>query len=918
MQINSVVNSQIIKRQQNFKGSPANSSVVPNSPNYQTIPLETSKAYVSPQISKGYTEIETFDIPYIGKGKLYELSNGHKIILIPKASKTYISTIVGVGFSDEPTDKKDIAHLTEHLLSNYWHNAEETSDVAKTLKAASTFNNASTSDTSTSFYMSANVQNNTDLDNLMKIQLGILTNNKYNNDKIEKEKNIIIEEAKENGYFIKPNIIAYDESVKNLFNLDDTNGLVAERNIKKIKNIQKEDLEKYYNDFYRPDNMTTIIIGNVDDNSIKTISKYLNKMSNTNSKVQRDNISNINEDKYIKQFKRTDIADFDKHNKYRGFANLSFIGPKIINTEDAENIMIINKIIKNRLEQQNIKVDVELQSVSQDVNIPQIISINGSDFEEKTENNIKVFYSVINDLVKNPVTNDELDKAKEQVFEDLLDNIEDNKSLANFLDAKLLSNSQMDINSSFKPLKNISSNDIQNVAKKYLDLNKASLVVIHPAKRESSITDKSNTTNVGQVTFKGSLGLKDKQDIKECDLPNNLHIIFDTRPGIIKTAVSCHFIFEDMQRNNKGIIDVMESSLETDGISDGNWINYEGVNIRKNGSSENIQKIINDVKNRLINPEFVNKKLEDAKKRQKENLLAENKKDAFDLLLENNHSPQKQNEICPEWIQTNDLKKYYNFLLTQSQGTIVITVPKEKLDEVENEIIKSLSEIPTVKPHDYSKILSQCQPKDLDKNSIFLDKQDYSDKVEIEKEFKIVSNGNIKDEAGIILLNEILSNKLQKTLRTDLGLTYVASSRVAKSSPKHGILTISTEIAKTPLSDGTKTALSQIDNIINELITSKVDDETLNSTKKQIKSNLLIPAEASLDRNMDLESDYRKTYDIHYYEKLAEALDNITSDDLQKLAQKYLTKPYLLEISGNKNAIEDNKTYFANLGEVIS
>ncbi len=84
MQVNSVVNSQIIQRRQNFKGSSADSGVVSTSPDYQPVPLEASRAYASPQITEGYREIETFEVPYIGKGKLYELKNGHKVAIIPK------------------------------------------------------------------------------------------------------------------------------------------------------------------------------------------------------------------------------------------------------------------------------------------------------------------------------------------------------------------------------------------------------------------------------------------------------------------------------------------------------------------------------------------------------------------------------------------------------------------------------------------------------------------------------------------------------------------------------------------------------------------------------------------------------------------------------------------------------------------
>ena len=67
MQINSVNSARIVQKQQNFKGSSVNSNPLSSSPSYQPMPLEASKAYASPQITQGYKEIETFDVPYIGK-----------------------------------------------------------------------------------------------------------------------------------------------------------------------------------------------------------------------------------------------------------------------------------------------------------------------------------------------------------------------------------------------------------------------------------------------------------------------------------------------------------------------------------------------------------------------------------------------------------------------------------------------------------------------------------------------------------------------------------------------------------------------------------------------------------------------------------------------------------------------------------
>lgn len=915
MQINSVSNSKFIQKKQNFTGNSANACPFSNFPSYQLTPSETSKAYALPQITQSYREIETFDIPYIGKGKLYELSNGHKIIMIPKASKTYISTSVGVGFSDESADMKDIAHLSEHLLANYWHNANQTSDITKTLKETGANINASTGNSSTTYYMRANVKDNNELENLIKIQLGILTNNNFSEDSMLKEKNIIIEEGKINGYFTKQDRIAYNQTIKNLFNLNSENGAIAEHNIPKIDGIKTENLEKFYNNFYRPDNMTTVIVGNVNDESIKIISNFLNKLSNPKSKIERENISTIKESQYIKQFKRSDIYSQDKNNANLSFINLSFVGPKLNNLKDTENLIVLNKIIKNRLKQQGTTADVELPSISYDKNIPQIISINGDALEEKTENNVKIMYSIIDNLLKNQVSKEELIKAKEQVFDDLSDKLENNDSLALFLNDMLLSDPKFNIKSSFDNLKNISTNDVQAIAKKYLDLNRASLVIVHPNKNE--------TNKATNVSFKGLAELTTEKDIKEYDLPNNLHLIIDSRPGIVKTAVSCQFLYEEKWKKNNGTIEALNSSLvrnKNDEFPSGNWIENNGVFIRKSGSSDNIQEIINTIKKELVTPEFSKDNLEETKKSQNNYLQRFiNNTSSYSKqqnLLEYPNRSLLETGVCPIETTIIDLKNYYNDLLRNSQGTILITIPKDNLERIEPEIIKSLSEIPTVRPHDFAKVAAQNKPKNLEKNTIFLKKDDTSDKIGIKKEFKMINSGNIKDEAAIKLLNSILGSKLEKSLRGDLGLTYGAYSNVEKYTPELEVLTISTEIAKTPLQHNIKVTLNQIDKLINELINSKVDEETLNSTKIQLTSDLLIPPETALDRNINLDSSYKTSYDINYSKKLAEAINSLSSTELQKFIQKYLANPYLLEISGNKNAIDSNMSYLETLGKI--
>jgi len=44
--------------------------------------LTAYTAYTMPIKTCGYKEIETFEVPDVGKGKVYELNNGHKVVIL--------------------------------------------------------------------------------------------------------------------------------------------------------------------------------------------------------------------------------------------------------------------------------------------------------------------------------------------------------------------------------------------------------------------------------------------------------------------------------------------------------------------------------------------------------------------------------------------------------------------------------------------------------------------------------------------------------------------------------------------------------------------------------------------------------------------------------------------------------------------
>lgn len=191
MQIHSVANLRNIQRQQNFKGSSANSSPFLNFPNYQPIPLATHKAYASPQINQNYKELKTFDIPNVGQGKLYELNNGHKVAIIKNNDSISIKTFVKGGSEDAPIT----GHLLEHLIyrGDKNINGKRFSELTAEIGAET---NAATHGDYTEYFINYPFNNKDDIDKLIKIQSEMLQNPSFTEEQFEKEKKIILTEYK--------------------------------------------------------------------------------------------------------------------------------------------------------------------------------------------------------------------------------------------------------------------------------------------------------------------------------------------------------------------------------------------------------------------------------------------------------------------------------------------------------------------------------------------------------------------------------------------------------------------------------------------------------------------------------------------------------------------------------------------------
>ena len=192
-----------------------------------------------------------------------KLENGLEVYLLPKIGfeKTYglfstrfgsiDTTFVPLGQKEMIKVEDGIAHFLEHKMFEQ----ESGIDPFSFYSQSGCYVNASTGFESTRYICSGNTKFRENLDYL----LNFVNSPYFTDENVEKEKGIIIEEV--NMYKDMVDSAIDDTTRKCIFQKDhhkyDIGGEVDE-----VKSITKEDLYSCYDNFYQPNNMFILIVGN--------------------------------------------------------------------------------------------------------------------------------------------------------------------------------------------------------------------------------------------------------------------------------------------------------------------------------------------------------------------------------------------------------------------------------------------------------------------------------------------------------------------------------------------------------------------------------------------------------------------------------------------------------------------------------
>ncbi len=218
------------------------------------------------------------------KEKVYteKLKTGFTIMCVPKENtrKKYAICAVGYGSNDTKFIKQNedietkipdgVAHFLEHKLFEQ----EDGTNSLDTLSSLGVLANAYTTNDHTAYLFECTNNFDKALEELLKY----VQNPYFTDENVEKEKGIIEQEI--NMYDDEPEWKVYINCMKALYNNNPIKIDVA-GTTESIKRINKNTLYECYNNFYVPENMVLILVGNFEPEKI--IEKIKSKITMKNA-----------------------------------------------------------------------------------------------------------------------------------------------------------------------------------------------------------------------------------------------------------------------------------------------------------------------------------------------------------------------------------------------------------------------------------------------------------------------------------------------------------------------------------------------------------------------------------------------------------------------------------------------------------
>lgn len=840
--------------------------------------------------------------------QIFKLDNGQTVIIkeVKENPIVIVDTWIKTGSINETDKNNGVAHFLEHMFFKGTKNYP-TGEFDKKLEAKGAQTNAATSKDFTHYYITIPSK---DFDTALEMHADMLLNPLIPRKEMEKERKVVLEEIAKNED--NPQSVLYRNLSSQLFKTHPyKRDVIGTRQV--VETVTREEMLDYYNTFYKPANMTTIIVGDVD--TAETLAKIKKYFSAPAEKTIMP--------KFAKEKPLTapseKIARADVQTAYM---LIGFMGVDAKNKKENYELDVLATIlgdgVTSRLykgvkdEKRLVQSIAAANSSSRDAGIF-LISAN---FEPANLEKVKcAILEEIRSIQNNPPSEAELKKAFSIIERDTYYSRESVSNIASEMGyIKTVFDDISIYDNYIKDIEKITPREVQAAAKKFLDPNKMAVSIILPRDFKSSSAEHpvSNVTS----TEKKPLLLSQDGQISEYQLKNGAIMLLnenqtndiiaiqiftkggkltEKKPGVAMVTA------EGMKKGTKKYTkNEFSQILEEKGIKLGITDGAESFNISLKTTKNELDSsldILNEVINNALFDDYEVEKIKSdalynikANRDRPINVALEEFKELIFKDSPYAKSTTKQVEKSLPAIQKTDVIDYYNTAFNPKN--IVISINGNVSEAQKSEIINFFTEVfkaPAASKFDYTAYRNSVPP--LKANAQKIVKKD-TQASWIALGWQTCGLENQKDYATLQVINSLLgtgmSSRLFNHLRDQQGLAYQIGSFYSTNMNKGFFLTY---IGTNP--ERAAHSKSELLREINVLKTEFVTQQELQDAKDKLIGNFILAQETNSEKAATLGWFEATNRGYGFYKKYPELIQAVTPSDIISVANKYFSQPYV-------------------------
>lgn len=440
---------------------------------------------------------ESISIPYLDRPvEFYKLENGHTIVVAYKQGDLVnVSTWINTGSINEDDSITGISHFLEHLM---FKGTEKfpAGEFDKILESKGAVVNAATWKDYTFYYVTLpKGENDKNLKLAVELHADMMLNPlipdeeigaafDLNNPKTEekRERFVVIEEIRmrDDNHWTK----TYDEANNLMYKVHPyKRDVIGTAEV--IASVPRQTIMDYYKNWYTPENMYTIIVGEVDPAEVfELVSKnFVFPEKRKSPELKYDQEPEQQEPRY---------TEGTKKNINTGFLIMGFHGPKPKNLKDNICVDILSNVLgegkssrlyQNLIEKQKEHLFNIVGSTQYEFKEGNVFLIQANFDPKRKEHAIDLIKQELKAVCENYIDESELKKAKKRLKASFAEESETVSDIGELIGHCMTVCGDISCHVNYlKVLETVTREDVIQAAQKYLDLNKASISVLVPEK----------------------------------------------------------------------------------------------------------------------------------------------------------------------------------------------------------------------------------------------------------------------------------------------------------------------------------------------------------------------------------------------------------------------------------------------------